>query len=81
MDEMACQISGTVSSPIKLYTLVDTNFIKYQVLAFCMKATCLHELVDSNPKYMSEYEIIRTLNTKYGTLKGQGLWSPYEGKK
>ena len=77
----ACQISGTSSAPIDLYTLVSTAFIDCEVLAFYMKATGLHDLVYSNHNALYADEIIRTLKTKFWSLMDQGMWSPSEGKK
>ena len=78
---MACQIIGTGFVPIELYRLVTTNFIEFEVLDFQLKATGLHELVNSNPKYLSAEEIIWILKTKLQSLKAQRLWSPAESKK
>ena len=46
-----------------------------------MKAAGLHNLVVSNPKALSADGIIRTLKTKFWSLKAQRLCSPSEGKK
>ena len=73
MAEMARRISGIGCAPIDLYKLVDTDFIDCKVLALQLKTTGLHELVDSNPKAISEYKIIRTLKNKFQSLMDQGL--------
>ena len=72
---MAHRISGTGSAPIELYTLVAISFIDCNIMAFHMKTTCLHNLVDSNPKSLSSDDIIHTLKNKFHSLKAQGLWS------
>ena len=77
---MARRISRTGYDPIDMSTLVATDFIAWEVLYFYMKATFLHDLVKSNPKAMYAYEIIQKLNTKFRSLKAQGLWIPSEGK-
>ena len=46
-----------------------------------MKATCLNDLVDSNPKALSADEIIQTRKTKLWSLKAQVLWSPAESNR
>ena len=46
-----------------------------------MKSTGLHDLVDRNHKALYVDEIILTLETKFLSLKAQGLWSPSEGDK
>ena len=79
--EMSHWISGTGSAPIYLSTLVATAFIDCEVLDFQMKATGLHDMVDSNLKALSIYDIIRTLKTKLWSLKDQGMWSPSKGNK
>ena len=81
MDEMAYHISGTGSAPIDMSTLIATDFIGCKILDFHLKATCLHDLVGSNPKALSIYEIIQTLKTKLRSLKAQGPWIPSEGNK
>ena len=75
------RISGTVSDPIDLSTLVSTDFIDCKVMAFQMKAAGLHELVDINYKAISEYKIIWTLKTKFQSLVDHGLWIHSEGNK
>ena len=79
--KMTRHISGTESAAINISTQVANDFIDCEVLALQLKDACLHDLVDSNPKALSVYEIIRTLNTKLQSLKTQGLWIPSEGKK
>ena len=81
MAKMACWINGTGSAPIDLSTLLATSFIDCEVLAFQMKAKGIHDLVYNNPKELSADEIIWTLKTKLWSLKSQGLWSRYKGKK
>ena len=46
-----------------------------------MKATGLRDLVYIKSKYLSADEIIRTLKTKFRSLKSQGLWSPFKRRK
>ena len=53
MVEMACWISEIGSAPIDLSDLVATAFIDCEVLALQLKATGLHDLVESNPKALS----------------------------
>ena len=81
MAGMACRTSRIGSATIDLSTLVETAFIDCEVLTFHMKATCLHELVDSNTKALSADSIIRNLKTKLWSLKYQGLCSTFEGDK
>ena len=81
MVKMDHQISGTGSAPIDIFTLVATEFINWEVLQFHLKATFLHDLVDSNPKALSEDNFYRTIKTKFQYLKVQGLWSPAESTK
>ena len=78
---MACRISGTVSAPIDLSTLVATSFIDYKVLEFKLNDTCLHGLVGSNAKALSADEIIRTLKNKFRSLNAEILRSPSEANK
>ena len=72
---MARRISVTGSATIYLSTLVATAFMDCKVLAFQMKATGLYDLVESNPKALSTYEIICNLKNKFRSLKAQVLWS------
>ena len=81
VDKMEHRISGKVSALIELSTLFATEFISWGVLEFQINATCLHNLVDSNPKDLYEGDIIRTLKTKLRSLKAQGLCRPAEIKK
>ena len=74
-------ISGTGSAPIDLPTLIATDFIYYEVLAFQMKDTVLHDLDDSNPKFLYADDTIRTLKTKFRSIKAQGLCNSSESKK
>ena len=72
---MAHRISGTISSPIDLSTLIDASFIDCKLMNFQMKTTGLNDLVDRKPKDLSADEIIRTLKNKFRFLKYQELWS------
>ena len=81
MSEMAPQIIEIWYAPIDLSTLVDPEFIYWEVLVFQLKAIGLRKLVGSNPKSLSADEIIRTLNTKLWSLKSQGLRSPDKSKQ
>ena len=65
MAKMSRRISGTWSATIYLYTLVATDFIGCEVLAFQMKATRLHDLFNSNLKSVSADDIIRTPHKNY----------------
>ena len=78
---MPCRINGRGSAPIDLYTLVATAFIDSKVLAFHHKYTFLHDMVDSNPKALSAYEIIRTLKTKFRFLEALLMWTTFERNK
>ena len=71
MAKMSRRISRTGSAPIDLSALVITAFIECKVLAFQLKAKCLHDLVESKPKSLSADEIIRNLKTKLQYLKYQ----------
>ena len=79
MAEISCQISGTGSAPINLSNLVVTAFINYEFLVFHLKATGIYDLFYSNPKDLFADEIIQTLNTKFRSLKVQGLWNTSKG--
>ena len=46
-----------------------------------MKATFLHDLVDSNTKALSAEDIIWKLKTKFRSLKAQVMWSTHEENK
>ena len=46
-----------------------------------MNSTGLHDLVDRNPKSLSADAIIRTLKTKFWSIKAQELWISSEGNK
>ena len=61
--------------------MITTSFIDCKVLVLNIKATGIHDLVDSIPKALYAYEIIWTLKTKFQSLKAQGLWSTAETKK
>ena len=58
---MACRISGTGSAPIDISTFFATNFIKFEVLDFHLKASGLHDLADSNPEALYADDTIWTL--------------------
>ena len=77
MDEIARRIRIIGSAPIDLPTLVATDFIDCEVLVFHMNATGVHDLVERNPKALSEYEIIWTIKTIFRSLDYQVLWSHY----
>ena len=71
MAKFSRQISRTGSNPIDLSTFVTTAFIYCEVLALQLKDTGLHDLVNSNPKALSEDEIIWTLKTKLWSIKAK----------
>ena len=81
MVKISCRISRTGSTLIELSTLLDTDFINCEVLAFNLKAKGLNNVVDSNPKALSVDDIIWTLKTKLQSLKAQGMWGTDKIKK
>ena len=64
-----------------IHPKVTTAFRDYEVLAFQMNNTGLHDLVYIKPKSLSEDDIIRTLKTKLRCRKAQIMWSPAKSKK
>jgi hypothetical protein len=74
--ELCRRISGTGSAPADLVVLAAGTFLDCDVLAFKLKAIKVHDEVDEDSRSMSWDTVVRTLKTKYQSLKGQGLWSP-----
>ena len=81
MAKIACRTCRIGSAPIDLSTLFTTTYINCEVLALELKDKGLHDLVDRNPKPLSEDDIIRNLKVKTCPLKAQGLWNTSENKK
>jgi hypothetical protein len=71
--ELCRRISGTGSAPTDLVVLAAATFLECDVLAFKLKAIKVHDEVDDNSRAMTWDAVIRTLKTKYQSLKGQGL--------
>jgi transcriptional regulator NrdR family protein len=74
--ELCRRISGTGSAPADLVVLAAGTFLECDVLAFKLKAIKIHDEVDENANSMSWDSVVRSLKTKYQSLKGQGLWTP-----
>jgi hypothetical protein len=79
--ELCRRISGTGSAPTDLVVLAAATFLECDVLAFKLKAIKVHDEVDDNPRAMTWDAVVRTLKTKYQSLKGQGLWTPQATSK
>jgi hypothetical protein len=75
------RISGTGSAPADLVVLAAGTFLECDVLAFKLKAIKIHNDIDENANSMSWDSVVRTLKTKYQSLKGQGLWAPQATSK
>jgi hypothetical protein len=69
-------ITGTRMAPTGLVVLASSTFLDCNVLSFKLKAIAVHDAVDKNLQAMNWDAVIRTLKTKYQSLKGQGLWTP-----
>jgi hypothetical protein len=74
--ELCRRISGTGSAPSDLVVLAAATFLECDVLAFKLKAIKVHDDVDEDSRAMTWDAIVRSLKTKYQSLKGQGLWTP-----
>ena len=74
--ELCRRISGTGSAPADLVVLAAATFLECDVLSFKLKAIQVHDAVDENFQAMTWDSVVRTLKTKYQSLKGQGLWTP-----
>ena len=74
--ELCRRISGTGSAPSDLVVLAAGTFLECDVLPFKLKAIQVHDTVDDNFHAMTWDSVVRTLKTKYQSLKGQGLWTP-----
>jgi hypothetical protein len=74
--ELCRRISGTGLAPTNLVVLAAATFLECTVLAFKLKAIKVHDEVNDNSRAMTWDTVIRTLKTKYQSLKGQGLWTP-----
>jgi hypothetical protein len=79
--ELCRRISGTGSAPTNLVVLAAATFLECNVLAFKLKAIKVHDEVEDNPRAMTWDAVVRTLKTKYQSLKGQGLWTPQATSK
>jgi hypothetical protein len=79
--ELCRRISGTGSAPTDLVVLAAATFLECDVLAFKLKAFQVHDEIDDNSRSMTWDAVIRTLKTKYQSLKGQGLWTPQATSK
>jgi hypothetical protein len=68
-------------APANLVALAAAAFLECDVLAFKLKAIKLHDDVDEDSQAMTWDSVVRTLKTKYQSLKGQGLWTPQAATK
>jgi hypothetical protein len=79
--ELCRRISGTGSAPADLVVLAASTFLECDVLSFKLKAIKVHDDVDEDARVMTWDAVVRTLKTKYQSLKGQGLWTPQSTTK
>jgi hypothetical protein len=79
--ELCRRISGTGSAPADLVVLAAATFLECDVLSFKLKAIKIHDDVDEDSRAMTWDSVVRTLKTKYQSLKGQGLWTPQATSK
>jgi hypothetical protein len=73
--KLCCRISGTGCTPTNIIVLAAATFLECDVLSFKLKAIKVHDDVDEDAGAMSWDGVVRTLKTKYQSLKGQGLYS------
>jgi hypothetical protein len=79
--ELCRRITGTGLAPTDLGVLAAATFLNCDVLSFKLKAIAIHDMVDDNPLSMNWDAVVRTLKTKYQSLKGQSLWTPQASTK
>jgi hypothetical protein len=79
--ELCRRITGTGLAPTNLVVLAAATFLECDVLSFKLKVIAVHDKLDDNSQAMNWDSIIRTLKTKYQSLKGQNLWTPQEASK
>ena len=81
VSELCKTIDGTGQASIDLPAMVASLFLGSDVLPFSMFAVQIHLKVE-HPSPGETWEwVCQELSTRFMSLKGQGLWSPLEGRR